>query len=420
MTKKLLLFLVAVLPLTLSAARLTFYPGIIHFRNGESVEYSGIAIPGPGASAIVVSNDPKHKEREKLPTEDIFSIALWHENHPDNVGYLYPLQVEVGSGTQTRICLLECSSSWCAVLQMGDYYAINSSNGELYGIVTGINGTAPTVRHYLLKSGEDKAVLLFTNQSWNPRRSQAAQHFAENPEVADGITSGNLKTTDIAYILDAMAAGEGAIATSADHGDDEDATQAPATHKAAASKHNTRKNTTYGIDNAYQMTNAVRISYTNFLSPDQLVEGVYSRAIKYAVGEVHIGGRWEQVKELQYPDDESGDTPPDTITQTKASLFLGVTLGGQLPIQLGKYYLIPRITAGMMLSPFSFASKRNSMLFAVPLTAGVEFAFPVSADYALNIGVHYTYDFHFYRKNFDEKIRQTGQNGLGASIAFCW
>lgn len=419
MKKTLLLFLIIAMPISMSAVKLTFYPGTIHFRSGESVDYTGIAIPRPSATTVTVSNDPKHKEREKLLVSDILSIALWHENHPDKVGYLYPLQIKKGNDIQTRICLLEHINSWGAVLQMGDFYDISKSDGELYGMAVSKNGTAPVVRHFLLKSGEDYAVLLFSNYSWNPRRSQAAQYFAENQEIADGIAGGNLKTTDIAYIMDAMAMGEGATTTSDDNDDSEDQ---PATQRGTSTKqpHTARKSATYGIDNDYAITSAVRISYTNFLSPDQLVEAVYARSFSYGIGGVHIGSRWEHWTDVQSAESDAG-TLPDSVVQTKASLFLGVSMGGQLPIQLGKYYLIPRLTAGLMLSPFSFTSHSKSMLFAVPLTAGVEFAIPIGGDYAFNIGLHYTYDFHFYDSNdYSMKLRGVGQSGLGASVAFCW
>lgn len=431
MKKQLLILLIAVMPALASAAKLAFYPGTINYRNGESVTYVGIAIPSPNATTITVTNDPKHKEREKLPVEGIFSIALWHENHPDQVGHLYPLQIERGNGVQTRICLLEHASEWGAVLQVGDYYAISGKTGELYGMVTSTNGMPIMVRHYLLKSGEETAVLLYTNQSWNPRRSVAAQHFAENKEIADGITSGKLKTTDMAYILDAMAMGESkAVASSDSEDDEEDRSGAAAksvTGKSANSKShstkkatNARKGATYGMDNDYPITNAVRVGYTNFLSPNQIVEGVYVRNFSYATAGGHIGGRWEQVQEVQH-DENDANAPADTIMTSKASLYLGVTMGAQVPIQLGKYYLIPRITAGMMLSPFSFTSESKSMLFAVPLTVGAEFAIPVGADFAFNIGIHYTYDFNFYdTSDYDMKLKMAGQSGLGATIAFCW
>ncbi len=431
MKKQLLILLLTAMPFMAYAAKLAFYPGTINYRNGESVAYAGIAIPAPNATVITVSNDPKHKEREKLPVEDIFSIALWHENHPDQVGHLYPLQIERGNGLQTRICLLEHASEWGAVLQVGDYYAISGKTGELYGMVTSSNGMPIMVRHYLLKSGEETAVLLYTNQSWNPRRSVAAQHFAENKEIADGITSGKLKTTDMAYILDAMAMGESkAVASSHSEDDEEDSPRAAvksATGKSSNSKSNgtkkapnARKGATYGVDNDYPITNAVRVGYTNFLSPNQIVEGVYVRNFSYATAGGHIGGRWEQVPEVQHNENDA-NAPADTVMTSKASLYLGVTMGAQVPIQLGKFYLIPRITAGMMLSPFSFTSESNSMLFAVPLTVGAEFAIPVGADFAFNIGIHYTYDFNFYdTKGYDMKLKMAGQNGLGATIAFCW
>ena len=438
MKKQLLILLLAAVPLMVSAAKLTFYPGTINYRNGESVAYAGIAIPSPNATMVIVTNDPKHKEREKLPVDDIFSIALWHENHPDQVGHLYPLQIEKGNGVQTRICLLEHASEWGAVLQVGDYYAISGKTGELYGMVTSTNGMPIMVRHYLLKSGEETAVLLYTNQSWNPRRSVAAQHFAENKEIADGITSGKLKTTDMAYILDAMAMGESQAVASSDNEDNEEDSPKAAAGKSANSKSygakkatphkggakgkapNARKGATYGVDSDYPINNGVRVGYTNFLSPNQIVEGVYVRNFSYATAGGHIGGRWEQVPEVQHREDDA-NAPADTIMTSKASLYLGVTMGAQVPIQLGKYYLIPRITAGMMLSPFSFTSESKSMLFAVPLTAGVEFAIPIGADFAFNIGVHYTYDFNFYDTSaYDMKLKMAGQSGLGATIAFCW
>ena len=431
MKKQLLILLIAVMPAWASAAKLAFYPGTINYRNGESVTYVGIAIPSPNAKTITVTNDPKHKEREKLPVEGIFSIALWHENHPDQVGHLYPLQIERGNGVQTRICLLEHASEWGAVLQVGDYYAISGKTGELYGMVTSTNGMPIMVRHYLLKSGEETAVLLYTNQSWNPRRSVAAQHFAENKEIADGITSGKLKTTDMAYILDAMAMGESKAAASSNSEDDEEdrsgAAAKSVTGKSANGKShsmkkgtNARKGATYGVDNDYPITNAVRVGYTNFLSPNQIVEGVYVRNFSYATAGGHIGGRWEQVQEVQH-DENDANAPADTIMTSKASLYLGVTMGAQVPVQLGKYYLIPRITAGMMLSPFSFTSDNKSMLFAVPLTVGAEFAIPVGADFAFNVGIHYTYDFNFYdTSDYDMKLKMAGQSGLGATIAFCW
>ena len=453
MKKKLLLVLCAILSLSAFAAKPVFYPGTVRYKGGETATYAGIAMPKPYAIELLVTNDPKHKEREKLPMEDIFSIALWHPDHPEEIGYLYPLTITQNNGTKIRICLLEEISEWGAVLAMADAYAVNGTTGELYGLVRSSNYSVPMLSHYLLKKGEENAVLLYVNRTWTPRKSAAAQHFAENPEIADGITSGKLKTTDIAYILDAMAMSTGVGTASTDRkpagnnggsASGKQDTPSGKGNNANTRATSSRKNSTFGVDNTYGPWNDFRVSYTNFLSSNQSFEARYEASMSVFRLGFQIGGRWEQTYDIEknYDYENQRELPADTTLTNKAELLLGLLAGFQVPVQVGKYYLIPHVYAQFNLTPLSWGESFDNgyatgPFFTVPLNAGIDFVVPVGADYSFNVGLHYVYDFAFHdninyvltnqnsashRPVISEGTHLSciGQSGLGVSVAFCW
>lgn len=437
---KKLITLCAVFALVLPmAARMNYYPGTIHFKNGESVDYPAIAIPAPTAETITVATDAKHKNKEKLATEEIFSIALWDEKYPEKVGYLYPLVLPKGKGTVVRICLLEYANGWGAVLQAADSYFIDKE-GKLYGLVISTNNAPPVIRHYLLRPDAEQAVLLFTNHTWNPRKAAAAQNFAENPAVVDGIMSGKLKTTDIKYILDAMVSETGK--TEAQNDDDDDESETAQSGSSSSKKASSHRSSSIGLDNDYDMNRGIAVEYTNHFSPNQRIELAYERAIGFFVIGVHAGAMWDSKFDIKSVWKDNGYFDHyDTIAVCKPTIALGPRFGAQFPVQLGEYYIIPRVLVSPTLAPFSFLALARgdgaAMLMSLPLTVGADFAIPVS-EYAFNIGINFGYDLSMYvdgtnniqtRDNSNvarhkladgNVVTLYGQGCAGVRVAFCW
>lgn len=439
---KKIVFLFSLMVISLMAsARVAYYPGTIHFKDGSSVDYPAIAIPGPAAKEIVVSTDAKHKDKQKLPAEDIFSIALWHQDHPDKVGHLYPLVIAKSNGdTYTRICLLEHLSEWGAILQLGDSYMIDKQ-GSLYGIVMSINGSVPQISHYLLKNNEELAVLLYVNQSWKPRKAQAAQHFAANKEIADGITSGKYKPKDINYILDAMSMSEGGNGNAAiDDDDDEDMPKKKAVASGDAASTN-RKHKGYGIDDAYDLYRSIGVEYVTFFSKNQQAMLTYDWNVSFFTLGAHAGVQLDDLAltEQKWVNHEFAGY--DTTYTNKPTLIFGLHFGGQLPIQLGDYYLIPQIKAGINFTPISmFKDNTSGMVAELPFSVGTLFSIPLGNG-ALNLGVHYVYELgfcpHDCRLAFNNNRKRlnpepapddfnasllviSGQSGLRVSVAWAW
>lgn len=437
---KKILILIAMLAMVtplIEAKTNSYYPGKIRYKNGDTEEYLGILIPSPDATTVTITNDPKHKEKDKIDTREIFSIDLWHKDHSDKVGHLYPIVINKGKGTVVRICLLEHASNWGAVLELADYYYIDKK-GQLYGVVISTNNAPPTIRHYLVRNGEEKGTLLFTNRSWNPRRAAAAEHFAENPDIAERINSGKLKTTDINYILDAMDSGSGNIARS-DDDDEEDAR--PAKKSTASSSHKSKSN---GFDNDYEMHSALRLDYVNFFSSNQRIMLGYEWYKSVIIAGANIGAIINNELKPSYEDAYMGDymmpmPNADTIPVLNTTLGVGVVLGVRFPIQLGDYYLIPRVYVNPTLTPISLLKKDSyaKMAVDIPICAGLDFAIPVS-EYAINIGLSFAYDLSVYAeggqfvqtkensKTFRRQLTSSslaslfGQPGLGVHVAFCW
>ncbi|MBQ0035030.1 MAG: trypsin-like peptidase domain-containing protein [Bacteroidales bacterium] len=131
-------------------------------------------------------------------------------------------------------------------------------------------------------------------------------------------------------------------------------------------------------------------------------------------------------------DETSVDT--EETTQLFPAFGVGIRLGVQVPLHMGKYYAIPR----MIVSPtidsgvLRVLGGRSKMMASLPISAGNDFAFPVG-DYLLSVGVHYTYDLSFYTDTSHmvtdgnrRVLRQggfadmMGMSSLGISFAFGW
>lgn len=427
--KKLFTFMLLLALALPTMAKTEYFPGTIYFRDGREVDYPAIAIPAGDAKSIIACTDEKHKNKEKYYPQDVFAISLWHKNHPDKVHFLYPLNIASSKSSSTRICHLEHKNDWGAVFQYGDFYQIDKQ-GNMIGVVVSRNNMPVMVRHYLLRNGEEEAVLLYTNNSWSPKKSSAAKIFSDNPKIEEEITSGKLKPRDIEYILDAMLAyGDG----SQSNDDDEKAgVDSPSPKKAApkqgAAKQVASKKPKVGIDDDYEMYNGIRVEYTTHFSRNMDVALAYERTFRYFVAGVSI--------ELPFRGGVVTPGKEDEI-EAKPAVGLGIRAGAQIPVQLGNnHYIIPRVLYHVTACPLSMIDAFESDIYkpsvTMPLRVGADYAY-VFGDYALNAGLYYGYEFDFYMDFSSsgdlykqKEIRRSdllsifGNHGLTVSLAFCW
>ena len=66
-----------------------FTPGKVTFKDGSEMPYRWIVIPGDGDDKLTVSEDPKHKKKEKIDAAEVVSVTLWSEEFPDSMSTLY-------------------------------------------------------------------------------------------------------------------------------------------------------------------------------------------------------------------------------------------------------------------------------------------------------------------------------------------
>ena len=167
----------------------------------------------------------------------------------------------------------------------------------------------------------------------------------------------------------------------------------------------------------------VRVKYENMLSKNQQIELKYEVARQWYVTGLQVLVGFEELD-----------------NEMPTNFGVGITLGAQLPLNMGKNYAIPRLLAEPYVQPVSLATLSESsslpkQLAGLPLSIGCDFAFPIG-DYLLSVGVHYLYAFNFYHSVYDESALMltsnrklllnnsatsiVGQNGLGVSFAFWW
>lgn len=435
--KKHLLLLACMAVSLMSMAKPFTMAGTIHYSDGRNQNYASIAVPGPEDKFIVVYEDSK---KTKVNTSDILSIDFWDELSPSKVSNLSPINIQDARDVVRIYCLREQANSWGAVYLRAEYFSLES-NGELMGHVDSENGVTSLNRHYFIKTNEEKATLLYTNQSWTSK-SAAARLFADVPSVADGILNGSLKPSDMAYILDAMETGATTLEKEsekmeayASEKNDADANYDSPTSGTTTkpSKNNSTKHSrtrsTIGLDLTYDMNTGFRVEYAYYFSKNQSVMAHFEYDLWFFMFGFQIGCPIYEVQE-----------PVGTgyyVYGTMPTLGLGLDFGFRFPIQMGRVYLIPKAWVEPAFTPIlPFKRKYDvDQILDMPVCVGLDFSLPVGSLFAVNIGLHYAYDLSFCgsygssgfmtdpltpRKYLNDNKSIMGQHGLGVSVALFW
>lgn len=115
--------------------------------------------------------------------------------------------------------------------------------------------------------------------------------------------------------------------------------------------------------------------------------------------------------------------------KTCAGAMFGIYLGGQLPIQVGKYMLVPRITQSAGAGPMKTGNIYGGFALLTDTRIGLDWRIPFnSVDLAL--GLHYAMDWQwtandlkipaFKPKSNIEAFNQYLQHGVGITLGIAW
>ena len=115
--------------------------------------------------------------------------------------------------------------------------------------------------------------------------------------------------------------------------------------------------------------------------------------------------------------------------KTCAGAMFGIYLGGQLPIQVGKYMLVPRITQSAGAGPMKTGNIYGGFAILTDTRIGLDWRIPFnSVDLAL--GLHYAMDWQwtandlkipaFKPKSNIEAFNQYLQHGVGITLGIAW
>lgn len=185
-----------------------YFPGVIYYNDGHAEEYRWVEIPKGNDDNVIVSNDEKKKNKEKISAIDIHHVSLWSEKEPDSISTLFHIRsIVIGKNPSDFWGVLYAGSAWGVVINVYDYYNIDKKYGYLVGYRnTGFGNMPNPIRSFLLRAGEELAVPLMMNYAFMNYKKNA-EYFKENPKIYSGIKNKKLYGRDIKYILDEMAGG---------------------------------------------------------------------------------------------------------------------------------------------------------------------------------------------------------------------
>ena len=115
--------------------------------------------------------------------------------------------------------------------------------------------------------------------------------------------------------------------------------------------------------------------------------------------------------------------------KTCAGAMFGIYLGGQLPIQVGKYMLVPRITQSAGAGPMKTGNIYGGFALLTDTRIGLDWRIPFNS-VDLVLGLHYAMDWQwtandlkipaFKPKSNIEAFNQYLQHGVGITLGIAW
>lgn len=115
--------------------------------------------------------------------------------------------------------------------------------------------------------------------------------------------------------------------------------------------------------------------------------------------------------------------------KTRAGAMFGIYLGGQLPIQVGKHMLVPRITQSAGVGPMKTGNIYGGFAILTDTRIGLDWRIPFNS-VDLILGLHYAMDWQWTKNdlkipafkpkaNYDS-FNQYLQHGLGLTLGLAW
>ena len=115
--------------------------------------------------------------------------------------------------------------------------------------------------------------------------------------------------------------------------------------------------------------------------------------------------------------------------KTRAGAMFGIYVGGQLPIQVGKYMLVPRITQSAGAGPMKTGNIYGGFAILTDTRIGLDWRIPFNS-VDLVLGLHYAMDWQwtkndlkipaFKPKSNNEAFNQYLQHGVGITLGVAW
>ena len=168
----------------------------------------------------------------------------------------------------------------------------------------------------------------------------------------------------------------------------------------------------------------VRIIYDNFLGMNQQV------GLQFGfdwLGYIATGVQITALIEEAMTEDEIFATKLGY--KTRAGAMFGLYVGGQLPIQVGKHMLVPRITQSAGAGPMETGNIYGGFALLTDTRIGLDWRIPFNS-VDLVLGLHYTMDWQwtkndlkipaFKPKSNNEAFNQYLQHGLGITLGVAW
>lgn len=198
-----------------------YYPGEVYFADGHSEVFAELQQPYVGKAKLAAKKNESDKSRTEIDVADIVAIKIWHKDFPDQENILYHLTVKkelLQSAIQWGFPV--AGSKWGVLYKCIQYYEMDNKTGELKSIRVYDEYNNATEWYYLMRPnwGEGRMMICDNisgtlkgdriKSQFAPNRKKAAEPFKENKKIYDGIVSGELKPSDIQYILDEMAGGK--------------------------------------------------------------------------------------------------------------------------------------------------------------------------------------------------------------------
>ena len=168
----------------------------------------------------------------------------------------------------------------------------------------------------------------------------------------------------------------------------------------------------------------VRLIYDNFLGMNQQV------GLQFGfdwLGYIITGVQFAALIEEAMTEDEIFATKLGY--KTRAGAMFGLYVGGQLPIQVGKHMLVPRITQSAGAGPMKTGNIYGGFALLTDTRAGIDWHIPFNS-VDLVLGVHYTMDWQWTKNELKipaykqqtnrEAFNQYLQHGLGLTLGIAW